>query len=144
MLALRAGDLVDAEVRLAPIDVQEAVGGRPIVVSDSTITLAARDTVSFAMTRHPRTAVGVSRDGRRLWLVTVDGRQPQHGAGMSLLELGNLMRSLGAVEAVNLDGGGSTAMVIRSRSGELVVANTPSDTQGERAVGNALAVVREC
>jgi exopolysaccharide biosynthesis protein len=96
------------------------------------------------VTRHPRTAVGMSRDGRRLWLVTVDGRQPDHSAGMSLLELGTLMRNLGAVQAINLDGGGSTAMVVRNRAGELVVVNKPSDAQGERAVGNALAVVREC
>ncbi len=144
LLGLKAGDLVDAEVRLAPFDPREAVGGRPIVVIDSAITLAARDTVSFSVTRHPRTAVGVSRDGRRLWLVTVDGRQPAHSAGMSLLELGILMRDLGAVQAINLDGGGSTALVIRNRHGELVVANRPSDAQGERAVGNALALVREC
>ena len=144
LLALKQGDPVDAEVRLAPFEPREVVGGRPIVVIDSALTLAARDTVSFAVARHPRTAVGVSRDGRRLWLVTVDGRQPAHSAGMSLLELGSLMRDLGAFQAINLDGGGSTALVARNARGELVVANRPSDAQGERPVGNALAVVREC
>jgi hypothetical protein len=144
MLALQPGEVVEADVHLAPLEPREAVGGRPMVVLDSALTLAARDTVSFSVTRHPRTAVGVSRDGRRLWLVTVDGRQPSHSAGMSLLELGTFMRDLGAVQAINLDGGGSTAMVVRNRSGALVVVNTPSDAQGERAVGNALAVVREC
>lgn len=144
LMQLRNGDIVDVEVRLGPIDPRETVGGRPVVVIDSALTLAARDTVAFAVTRHPRTALGMSRDGRQLWLVTVDGRQPQHSTGMSLLELGELMRSLGAVQAINLDGGGSTAMVIRNRQGDLVVTNTPSDAQGERGVGNALAVVREC
>jgi hypothetical protein len=144
LLALKSGDPVDVEVRLGPIDPREAVGGRPVIVIDSAITLAARDSVAFSVTRHPRTAVGMSRDGRRLWLVTVDGRQPDHSAGMSLLELGTLLRNLGAVQAINLDGGGSTAMVVRNRAGELVVVNKPSDAQGERAVGNALAVVREC
>jgi hypothetical protein len=144
LLALKVGDIVDVEVRLGPIAPLEAVGGRPVMVIDSALTLAARDSVAFAVTRHPRTAAGVSRDGRRLWLVTVDGRQPEHGAGMSLLELATLMRSLGAVQAINLDGGGSTAMVTRTRTGEILVVNTPSDAQGERAVGNAVAVVREC
>jgi exopolysaccharide biosynthesis protein len=131
-------------VRLSPIEPVEAVGGRPIVVLDSSLTVAAHDSVAFAVTRHPRTAVGVSRDGSRLWLVTVDGRQPGHSVGMSLLELGNLMRDLGAVEAINLDGGGSTVLVTRRRDGALGVANRPSDREGERAVGNALAVVNEC
>ena len=115
-----------------------------MVVIDSALTVAARDTVAFAVTRHPRTAIGVSRDGSRLWLVTVDWRQPAYSVGMSLLELGHLLRDLGAVQAINLDGGGSTAMVVRHRNGGLVVANRPSDREGERAVGNALALVREC
>lgn len=144
LMALRPGDPVVTNVRLAPIVPLEAVGGRPIVVLDSALTLAARDTVAFAVTRHPRTALGLSRDGTRLWLVTIDGRQPEYGIGMSLLELGTLMRDLGAVEAINLDGGGSTVMVTRNSSGRLAVVNRPSDREGERAVANVLAVVREC
>ena len=144
LLALRPGDAIEATVRLSPLAPREAVGGRPIVVLDSALTLAARDTVAFSVTRHPRTAVGISRDGSRLWLVTVDGRQPDHSVGMSLLELGTLMRDMGAVQAINLDGGGSTAMIVRGRDGALRVVNHPSDREGERAVGNALAVVQEC
>lgn len=145
LLALRPGEEVEVDPRLGPIHPEEAVGGRPILVTDSVITLAARSTTAFSVTRHPRTAVGVSGDGRRIWLVTVDGRQPEYSVGMSLLETANLLRDLGAVEAINLDGGGSTAMVIRDpRTGTLRVTNRPSDAEGERAVGNSLAVVGLC
>src|SRR5690606_27121045 len=102
-----------------------AVGGRPIVVKDGAITLAARDSNSFSLTRHPRTAVGIADQGRRVLLVVVDGRQPEWSAGMSLLELARLMQQLGAVDAINLDGGGSSAFVVR-RGEALEVANRPS------------------
>ena len=76
--------------------------------------------------RHPRTAAGVSADGRTLWLVVVDGRQPGYSVGMTLPELGDLMIELGADDALNLDGGGSSAFVARDSAGE-VVLNKPSD-----------------
>ena len=92
-------------------------------------------TPAFAEARHPRTAVGVRSDGRVL-LVTVDGRQPETSVGMTIAELAALLIELGAVEAVNMDGGGSTTMVVRDR-----VVNSPSDLTGERAVGDALLVI---
>ena len=77
-------------------------------------------------------------------LVAVDGRQAGYSAGMSLRELATLMRALGARDAINLDGGGSTTLVVADprASGALHIANHPSDAAGERAVGDALAVVR--
>ena len=87
--------------------------------------------------RHPRTAVGFSRDSSTLYLVTVDGRSENSG-GMTLSELATLLRKLGAWHAMNFDGGGSTTMVV-----EGVVRNKPSDTTGEREVGNVLAVVKK-
>lgn len=104
-------------------------GGRPAAGSDPGIYPEG-----FAAARHPRTAVGVRADGRIL-LVTVDGRQPERSIGMTVAELASLLIELGAVEAVNMDGGGSTAMVIRGR-----VVNSPSDLTGERAVGDALLI----
>jgi exopolysaccharide biosynthesis protein len=89
----------------------------------------------FTETRHPRTAVGVRADGRVL-LVTVDGRQPERSVGMTIAELSALLLDLGAVEAVNMDGGGSTTMVAGGR-----VVNSPSDLTGERPVGDALLVL---
>ena len=86
----------------------------------------------FTEARHPRTAVAARADGSLLF-VTVDGRDPGWSVGMSLAELSDLLLELGAVDAVNLDGGGSTTMVVR---GETV--NRPSDPTGERANGDAI------
>ncbi|MFN7020760.1 MAG: phosphodiester glycosidase family protein [Phycisphaerales bacterium] len=67
--------------------------------------------------RHPRTAAGVSDDGRMLWLVVVDGRRADWSVGMTLPELGELMVEAGAWDAVNLDGGGSSAFWYLATSG---------------------------
>jgi hypothetical protein len=88
----------------------------------------------FVAKRNPRTFAGVDASGRTL-LVTVDGRSVDE-LGLSIPETADVARSLGMVEAVNLDGGGSTAMVIR---GELI--SRPSDAAGERPVGDALLVL---
>ncbi len=89
---------------------------------------------SFASDRQPRTAVGRMKDGRLL-MVTVDGRQPQISIGISLYALADLLIELDAVDAINLDGGGSTTMVVKHK-----VVNKPSDQSGERAVGDAILV----
>ncbi|MCC6445471.1 MAG: phosphodiester glycosidase family protein [Armatimonadetes bacterium] len=118
--------------------VAEAVGGGPWLVRAGQ---AAIDTVaegfdtSFAATRHPRTAVGVTAGGELL-MVAVDGRQAI-SAGASLAEMAQVMRELGAVEAINLDGGGSTTAVA-----EGMVVNSPSGG-AERPVANALLVLAE-
>lgn len=88
----------------------------------------------WGVRRNPRTMVGVDAH-HRLLLATVDGRQPGFSAGMTLGEEARFMRSLGAVDAMNLDGGGSTAMAIRGR-----LVNSPSDSTGERPVGDVLEV----
>jgi hypothetical protein len=90
---------------------------------------------SFVAGRNPLTLAGVRADGKLL-LVTVDGRRPGWSAGMTLTEAARLMRSLGATDALNLDGGGSSTMVVR---GEVV--NRPSDRVGERRVSNGLFVL---
>ena len=90
---------------------------------------------TFYRARHPRTALGWRADGRFV-LVTVDGRQPKLSVGMTIAELAALMRELGCVEALNLDGGGSTTMVVNNK-----IVNSPSDAAGERAVSDALLVL---
>jgi exopolysaccharide biosynthesis protein len=90
----------------------------------------------FSVTRHPRTGVGFSRDSTTLYLITVDGRS-ESSSGMSLAEFASLMQVLGVAQGLNLDGGGSTTLVIRGH-----VVNHPSDSTGERTVGNALLVTR--
>jgi hypothetical protein len=129
---------------LRPFHPLQAVGGRPVLVRDSAITAAA-DTFGSAGFQgpNPRTAAGVSRGGKRLILAVIDGRT-ERDAGMTLRQTAELMLALGAVDAINLDGGGSSTMVVADASGELRIANHPSDKEGERAVGDGLAVVKAC
>jgi exopolysaccharide biosynthesis protein len=68
-------------------------------------------------------------------MISVDGRQPGVSVGMNLNELAEYLLSLGAVDAMNLDGGGSTTMFLDGK-----VVNTPSDKEGERKVGDAILV----
>jgi exopolysaccharide biosynthesis protein len=89
---------------------------------------------AWAEEPQPRTAAGIERDGRLL-LVTIDGRQPGVSAGVTLSQEASLMLSLGAVQAMNLDGGGSTAMAING-----TLFNHPSDSAGERADGDFIIV----
>ena len=88
----------------------------------------------FGLRRNPRTMAGVTADGRLL-LVTVDGRAPGHSVGASFEESAGIMRALGAADAVNLDGGGSTAMTV----GRALVTR-PSDPTGERPIADALVL----
>ncbi|MGI5230959.1 phosphodiester glycosidase family protein [Actinoallomurus sp. CA-142502] len=90
---------------------------------------------AWAEQRQPRTLAGTDAWGR-LILVTVDGRQPGVSEGATLEEAARLMRGLGAVNALNLDGGGSTAMAVDG-----TVVNKPSDATGERAVGDTVQVI---
>ena len=132
--------------RLAPFFPLNAVGGRGVLVRNGAITSDV-DTEGGAgfRERNPRTAAGIARNGHRLILVAVDGREYQN-AGMTLRELGDLMVALGARDALNLDGGGSTTMVYTDpdSAGRLRIANHPSDKEGERTVGDALAIVHAC
>lgn len=118
----------------------EAVGGFPDLIDGGRrvgdLEVSARP--SFAAARHPRSAVGYDEDDGVLWIVVVDGRQLPHSAGMSLPELAALFEALGTEEALNLDGGGSSALVVGTGP-----VNRPSDAAGERAVVNALALVRD-
>lgn len=139
--------LTPVTVRIVPWHPTEAIGGRPILVRDSAVVpqVDTEGSAGFAASRHPRTAAGIASGGRRLLLVTVDGRRTPYSDGMTLRELANLMLALGAHDAINLDGGGSTTMVLKSpTTRRLTVVNRPSDPSGERAVGNALAVVNGC
>jgi hypothetical protein len=119
------------------------VGGGPRVLRAGRVAVAARAEgfapvpsffQSFVAGRQPRTLAGVRADGALL-LVTVDGRAPGWSAGMTLPEAARLMGSLGARDALNLDGGGSSTMTVR---GEVV--NRPSD-RVERAVSDGLFVM---
>jgi hypothetical protein len=87
----------------------------------------------FVVKRNPRTFAGVDAQGRTV-LVTVDGRSTSD-LGLSIPETADVARSLGLVDAINLDGGGSTAMAVNG-----VLVTHPSDPAGERPVGDAIVV----
>jgi hypothetical protein len=144
---LRAGSRVRLEAKLEPVEseMNEAwsrassiVGGGPQLIKEGKVAItfeAEKIAQRFVSDRHPRTAIARLKDGRVL-LATVDGRQPGVSVGMSLGELANLLLEFGASEAINLDGGGSTTMVV---NGKLV--NVPSDQTGERPVSDAILVL---
>ena len=110
-----------------------AIGGNPILVKDGEVQ-PVDDSVTA-----PRTAVGYSADGKEMYLVVVDGRQAS-SRGMTLFEMGELMKEFGAYQALNLDGGGSSAIVARTPGEEQVeIKNNPSDGT-ERAVPNGIGI----
>ncbi|GMR13462.1 MAG: hypothetical protein BMS9Abin29_1672 [Gemmatimonadota bacterium] len=121
----------------APPSELEVIGGFPELLADGGPP-AGNETVarsSFATTRHPRTAVAFDTDERVMWMIVVDGRQGSYSSGMTLIELTDVLIALGADEAINMDGGGSSVMVIGRRR-----TSSPSRADGERPVANALAV----
>jgi len=113
------------------------VGGAGLLVRDGqavTDWKVERLRAGFDTERHPRTMIGV--DGRgQIWLITVDGRNERISLGMRFAELQYLARQLGLRDALNLDGGGSTTMVVRDR-----IVNHPSDRAGPRPVSDSLLV----
>lgn len=115
--------------------IREAVGGLPRIIRDGKTSIEEGGG-GFATVRHPRTGVGFSKDGQKLYLFTVDGRQEGHSVGMTLYEMADFLLSIGAYQAINLDGGGSTTMIVNN-----TVANRPSDSTWERPVSNALLVI---
>ncbi len=86
----------------------------------------------WVVRRHPRTAIGITSDNV-IYVVVVYGRQPGITAGASLTDITTILQNLGATEAFNLDGGGSTTMVVNGK-----LTGPPSDKSGERPVGDAL------
>ncbi|MGH7453423.1 MAG: phosphodiester glycosidase family protein, partial [bacterium] len=141
VLNLAIGDTVKLLWRVPETRWQlvEAIGGLPRIVRDGNISIESEQeggSASFTNNRHPRSAIGFNADTSRFFFVTVDGRQPGYSDGMTLPELAAFMRELGCEQALNLDGGGSTTMVVRGK-----VVNRPSDATGERAVANALLLI---
>ncbi len=91
----------------------------------------------------PRTAIGINRNGRYLYLLVVDGRQPLYSEGATFADLAQLLIDQGAFMGMSLAGGGSSTMVIRGKDGKPVLLNSPidSDLPGrERPVGNHLGI----
>ena len=132
---MRAVLLVADDGKLTIRDnVVEIPAGTRYAVSGNALVLKAGKPTSTddSGARHPRSVAGISADGKTLWLVAVDGRQDGYSRGANMKELGDFMLKLGAFDAVNLDGGGSTALVVKDlRTGTFAVANQPSETSTE-------------
>lgn len=121
------------------LKVRHKLQGRPrMAISGNRILLSDRKIqVSDDAAMHPRTAIGIDRDKKRLMFFVVDGRQ-EFSRGYTMRELALTMRRLGAEDALNLDGGGSTTMVVR-RNGRLQLVNSPS-SGWQRKVPNGISI----
>jgi len=91
----------------------------------------------------PRTAIGLNKNGRYVYIVVVDGRQPFYSAGITFADLAQLLMDQGAYIAMSLDGGGSSTLVMEGEQGEPVLLNSPIDNYipgRERPVANHFGV----
>jgi exopolysaccharide biosynthesis protein len=143
---LRRGTPVQVSMRLRPaedtnrnpwLDAEDILGAGPQLVTNGEVDVTdVREQMipTFASELHPRTAIAQTFDGRAL-LLTADGRRAPERVGLRLDELARLLIELDARDAINLDGGGSTTMVIKGQ-----VRNFPTDPTGERPVSDAIVV----
>jgi uncharacterized protein YigE (DUF2233 family) len=123
-------------------DVYEAIGGGVLLVNNN-VMVTQTETVPSV---NPRTCIGISADQTRVYIMAVDGRKYHYSNGMTYEELSKCMMALGAKDALNLDGGGSTSFLVRNTSdvtpGRFQLRNWPSENGGvERPVSNSLVIV---
>ncbi len=132
------GDKVSLDIKTTPnLDALNlSIGGGAVIIKDGSRVQ------NFSLKipgRHPRTALGITRDKKQLILVTIDGRTSSY-VGATQEELADILLSLGAYDAINMDGGGSTEMIVRDLGDkELNIANNLS-TGSERRIVNGLGV----
>jgi len=124
---------IQTDINVDFSNINTAIGGGSVILRDGELIPDAGVQPNH---RHPRTAVGATREGRII-LMTVDGRT--HSIGVTHAELGAILQRYGAINAMHMDGGGSTTMVMRSREGAYSVANTLSDGS-QRRITNALGI----
>lgn len=122
--------------------IKEAVGGSVTLVRDGAVLTHIDTTVE------PRTCIGVSADGQKVFILAVDGRNFWYSNGMLFEELGHCLKALGAENGINLDGGGSTTFFIRNTpdfsADRFEIRNWPTDNGGqERSVANGLLITSE-
>lgn len=121
-----------------PGNVYSAISGDRMLVLQGKATADLDD-----LELDPRTAIGINRNGRYIYLVVVDGRQPLYSEGTTFADLAELMIELGAHMAMSMDGGGSSTLVIEGEDGLPQILNSPIDNYipgRERPVGNHLGI----
>jgi Phosphodiester glycosidase len=133
LLSLSVGGAVLLHWSFGWADVLDAIGGLPPLISDGRIVVD-RSCGSAFCGANPRTGIGATARGRLLFVV-VDGRQPRWSSGVTLYRFAQIMKGLGAVAALNLDGGGSSTMVVKGS-----VVNRPSEGF-QRKVSSAAVIL---
>jgi len=125
-----------------PDEVYNAISGNTFVVLEGEIQHSLF-TNEYQKVPNPRTAVALDQDADTLILIVVDGRQPNYSEGVGLAELGKIALDYGAYTALNMDGGGSSTLMIEDNSGDPDILNSPIDNRipgRERPVANHLGV----
>lgn len=137
------GDTVTLDLQSESIDgyVEQLMGGGPRLITDGRIPSTFEGVEGFQfqhnMYRHPRSAVGMNKDKSRVWFVVVDGRQTA-SRGATMMEMAEILKSLGAWNAVNLDGGGSSTLIVNDEW-----VHRPTDSDWQRNVANAMIAISE-
>jgi exopolysaccharide biosynthesis protein len=131
-----------------PADAREVVSGIFQIVTDGRNTAVQNSDDGSPAQPAPRTAAGIDRTGKRLILMVADGRRPDYSVGMTHHLMAQELIDRGVWDAIALDGGGSSTLVMRDAEGKIQVINRPSDGHDlpmelsvERSVANALGVV---
>lgn len=129
------------EFNREPSKMFHAISGDRILIQSGEIIEGLDNTIL-----HPRTAIGLNKNGRWLYIVVVDGRQPFYSNGATFQELAKILKELGAFNAMALDGGGSSTMVIEDKNGKTEILNSPIDNYipgRERPVANHFGILLE-
>ncbi len=119
---------------------QTAVGGGPVLLQNGEISITNNQEIKFAGKaiddKHPRSAMGYTKDGKLIFMA-IEGRFPRKAEGATLTQTAQLLKEIGCIEALNLDGGGSSCLLINGKE-----TITPSDKTGQRAVPAVFVVKR--
>lgn len=139
ILCFKTGEARILDGQQCPEGFTDGMAAGPRLIADGALR---HSRLEIATGTHPRTAFGISRDRRTAWIVAVDGRQ-EDSEGIALSDLAAFFRSLGAWDAINLDGGGSTTLAMEGPDGQPQILNRPiqSGIVGrERPVANQILV----
>lgn len=132
LAGLRVGSRATVRVRYTQQPRVAITGNTRILLNGTRLSIDDRE-------MHPRTSVGIDRDNGQILMLCIDGRQ-SFSRGYTMVELANLMKELGAEDAINLDGGGSSTIMGRNPYGDLAILNSPSDGVA-RPIPNGLQVL---
>lgn len=131
-------NLKEKKVRLRKWKPEVAIGGGPVLLQDGDIQVTNNEEWKFAgkaiEDKHPRSAMGYTTDGKLILLV-IQGRMPGVAEGSTLVQMAQILKDLGCVEALNLDGGGSSCLLVNGKE-----TIKPSDKEGQRAVPGVFVI----